>query len=61
MMMENAMVGQVARLEELRNAYKFLVGKPLRKRPVGRLFVDERIILEWILGKWVENEWIEFV
>jgi hypothetical protein len=27
------------------------VRKPERKRPVGRLGIDERITLEWILGK----------
>jgi hypothetical protein len=35
----------------MRNAYNIFVGKPGRKRPLGRLGIDERIILEWILGK----------
>jgi hypothetical protein len=29
-------MGQVARLGEIRNAYNILVGKPERKRPLGR-------------------------
>jgi hypothetical protein len=29
-------VGHVARTEEKRNAYRLLVGKPERKRPLGR-------------------------
>jgi hypothetical protein len=33
----------------LNNAYKILVGKPDGKRPLGRLGLDERIILEQIL------------
>jgi len=41
----------VARMGEMRKAYKTLTGKPERKRPLGRLRVDGRIILEWILGK----------
>jgi hypothetical protein len=28
--------GHVARIEEKRNAYRLLVGKPERKRPLGR-------------------------
>jgi hypothetical protein len=28
--------GQAERIEEARNAYKILVGKPERKRPLGR-------------------------
>jgi hypothetical protein len=30
------MAGHVARMEETRNAYRILVGKPERKRPLGR-------------------------
>jgi hypothetical protein len=39
--------GHVARMGQLRNAYKVLVGKPERK-----------IILEWILGKLGGKQWI---
>jgi hypothetical protein len=39
--------GHVARMRQMRNAYKTLVGKPEGKRQL----VDERIVLEWILGK----------
>jgi hypothetical protein len=34
----------------MRNAYKILVGKPERKRPLEDLGIDRKIILEWILG-----------
>jgi hypothetical protein len=29
-------MGRLARMEEMRNAYKILVGKPEGKRPLGR-------------------------
>jgi hypothetical protein len=32
-------------VEEMRNAYKIPVGKPERKRPLGRLDMDGEIIL----------------
>jgi hypothetical protein len=35
--------GHVARMGEKRNAYRLLVGKPERKRPLG----------EWIILKWI--------
>jgi hypothetical protein len=38
-------------MEEMRNAFKTLVGKPEWKRTHGRLSVDGKLILEWILGK----------
>ena len=41
--------GNVARMEEGRSAFKILTGKPTGKRPLGRLGVDGRTILEWIL------------
>jgi hypothetical protein len=44
--------GHVAHMSEMRNAYKVLVGKLERKRPIGvNLGIDVSIILEWILGK----------
>jgi hypothetical protein len=36
---------------EMTNEYKILVGKPEAKRPVGRIRLDGKIILEWFLGK----------
>jgi hypothetical protein len=36
---------------KMRNAYNILVGKPERKRPLGRPRHGWKIILEWILGK----------
>ena len=38
--------GHVARMEEGRNAFKILTGKPTGKRPLGSLGVDGRTILE---------------
>jgi hypothetical protein len=38
-------------MEEIRNAYKILVGKPEGKRPLEHRGVDGRIILEWIRNK----------
>ena len=38
--------GHVARIEEGRNTFKILTGIPIGKRPLGRLGVVERTILE---------------
>ena len=43
--------GNVARMEEGRSAFKMLTGKPTGKRPLGRLGVDGRTILEWTLKR----------
>ena len=43
----------VVRMEEVRSAFKILTGKPTGKRPLGRLGVDGRTILEWTLKRWV--------
>jgi hypothetical protein len=67
MAFEMRWVGHVARMEEMRNTYRFLAGKPEEERPLGKsrrrrednirmdlgenLGVDRRIILDWILGK----------
>jgi hypothetical protein len=40
----------VARMGQMRNAYKRFLGKPEGKIAVGKPTVDGRIILEWILG-----------
>jgi len=37
-------VGHVAQMEEMRNVYSILIGKPEGKRPLGSLGIDERII-----------------
>jgi hypothetical protein len=36
---------------EMRNAYSILVGKPEGNRPLVRLGIDGKIILECILGR----------
>jgi hypothetical protein len=38
----------VARMGEIRNAYKILVKKPEGKRPIEYLGLDVEIMLEWI-------------
>jgi len=44
--------GHVARMGERRDAYRVLVGKPDRKRPLGRHKRRWRIILKFIFRKW---------
>jgi hypothetical protein len=46
---------------ELRNTYKFLVGKHKGRDYSEDLSVDGRIILDWILGKQDENMWTKFI
>jgi hypothetical protein len=43
--------GHVARMEEKKNAYRLLVGKPEGKRPLGDQDVCGWIILGWILER----------
>ena len=43
--------GHVARMEEGRRAFKILKGKHTRKRPLGRLGIDGKTILEWTLKR----------
>jgi hypothetical protein len=38
-------------MEEMKNSYSILVGKPERKKRLEDLGIDGRIILERILGK----------
>jgi hypothetical protein len=45
------MGGHVARMGEIRNAYKFLVINLKRRDFLEDLCVDGKIILEWILEK----------
>jgi hypothetical protein len=40
---------------EMKNAYEIFGTKLERKRPLARLGVDGKTILEWILGKKVEG------
>jgi hypothetical protein len=42
---------------KMRSMYKILVGKPERQRPLGRLGIDGRIILEWIVRKYSGKMW----
>jgi hypothetical protein len=47
--------GHVARMEEMKNAYKVLVEKS------EDMCVDGRIILEWDLGKYGGKMWTRFI
>jgi hypothetical protein len=40
---------------------EILTGKLTEKRPLGRLSVAERTILEWTLKKWVSLQGIELI
>jgi hypothetical protein len=44
-----------------RNAYRILVGKPERKRPLGRPRRRGWIILGWILERWNGVMWTGLV
>jgi hypothetical protein len=51
---------------EMRNAYRILVKMPEGKRSLGKLGVDERIILKLILQEqnvkmWSEFNWLRIV
>jgi len=55
--------GHVARMGERRGVYSILVGKPERKRPLGRLMRRWWIILrlifrKWGLGQWTGSSWL---
>jgi hypothetical protein len=44
-------VEHVEHMGDMRNAYKILIRKPADKRPLRRLGIGRKMILEWILGK----------
>ena len=52
--------GHAAKMED-RTAFKIVTGKPTGRRPLRRLGVDERTILEWILKKYESIRGIGFV
>jgi hypothetical protein len=57
------LAGPVARMGEMKNAYRVLVGKPEGKSHSENLGTDGNIILEWILGKsggklWTRYTWL---
>jgi hypothetical protein len=54
-------MGNVARMEEMTNAYKILVGKPERKNHSEHLSVDAEMILERVLEKLVGKVWTGFI
>jgi hypothetical protein len=49
--MEDKVGGSCSTHREMRNAYQISVGTLERKRLLGNLCVDGRIILKWILKK----------
>jgi hypothetical protein len=48
--------GHVACMGEGRNRYRVLMGKPKRKRPLGRRGVDGRMGSKWTLGRLVGGD-----
>ena len=53
--------GHVARMEEVRSAFKILTGTPTGKRSLGRPSVDRRTTLEWTLKKQVSIQGIGLI
>ena len=49
--------GHVVRMDEEREVYMVLVGKPEGKRPLGRPRVDGLVLLGWISRRW-DVDWI---
>jgi hypothetical protein len=49
--------GHVECKGQILNAYRIFIGKPEGKRPLGRLDVDGKTVIEWILEKEGENVW----
>jgi hypothetical protein len=45
-MKEDERAEHAACMERMREAYKIVIGKPEGKRPLGRLGIDGRIILQ---------------
>jgi len=50
--------GYVALMEDRRGVYRFLVGKPEGKTPLGRLRCRRKILLRWIFRKGNVEAWI---
>jgi hypothetical protein len=49
------LAGHVARIVEMINAYKILVGN------LDNLGTDMKVILKWILGNWGGKVWTDFI
>jgi hypothetical protein len=56
---KETLVGHVAHIGEMRNAYKISVRRPEGRDHLLKLGIDWRIILKLILEKWVVR-WTEF-
>jgi hypothetical protein len=53
--------GNVARMGEMRNIYCILVGKPGEKRPLGRVDIDGKVIVNQFLKEIDVRIWIGFI
>jgi hypothetical protein len=51
----------VAFMEEMRNAYKFFVGRPEGKRPLGRPRQRWEDVLQLVLGKQGGQVWTRYI
>jgi hypothetical protein len=53
--------GHIGPMEQMQNAYKFLIGKPEGKRPLGRKYIHKSMILKLILKMWDDKAWTRFI
>jgi len=53
--------GHVKHTGEMRSAYEILMGKSEGKRPLGRIGIDVKTVLEWILEKQSGKVWTGFI
>jgi hypothetical protein len=59
-MNEDEISGHVARMRDIKNPYRILVGKPEGKNHLQDLGVDGKMILKWILQELVMRMWTGF-
>jgi hypothetical protein len=55
------MVGHAARMEDMRNSYKALIGKPERRRHKGDAGIEVMMVLKLVLKKLDLMTWIAYI
>jgi len=55
------MGGHVARMGERRGAFRILVRKPEKTRPLEDSGLGVSVILRWIFGKWDVGAWTRLI